>query len=63
MKDTSKSQIRKLMRLLEWADTYLQAMENCTSGGIGDDITALRQQIEEVLDYDPRGIKQDIFHD
>lgn len=51
------------MRLLEWSDTYLQAMENCTSGGIGDDITALRQQIEEVLECNPNGIKQDIYHD
>jgi hypothetical protein len=63
MKDTSKSQIRKLMRLLEWSDTYLQAMENCTSGGIGDDITALRQQIEEVLECNPNGIKGDIYND
>jgi nicotinamide mononucleotide (NMN) deamidase PncC len=63
MKDKTKSQTKTVMALLEWADTYLACMENCTSGGIGDDITELRQQIEEVLDYDPRGIKQDIFHD
>jgi hypothetical protein len=63
MRDTSKSQIKKLMRLLEWADTYLQAMENCTSGGIGDDITRLRQQIEQVLECDPNAIREDIYHD
>jgi hypothetical protein len=63
MKDKTKSQTKTVMALLEWADTYLACMENCTSGGIGDDITELRQQIEEVLDYDPRGIKQDIYHD
>jgi hypothetical protein len=51
------------MRLLEWSDTYLQAMENCTSGGIGDDISALRQQIEAVLECDPNAIREDIYHD
>lgn len=63
MRDTSKAQIRKLMRLLEWADTYLQAMENCTSGGIGDDITRLRQQIEQVLECDPQSLTEDSLHD
>jgi hypothetical protein len=58
-----KIQIRKLMRLLEWADTYLACMENCTSGGIGDDITELRQQIESVLECDPNAVREDIFHD
>jgi hypothetical protein len=51
------------MRLLEWSDTYLQAMENCTSGGIGDDITALRQQIEQVLECDPQSVNEDSCHD
>jgi hypothetical protein len=63
MRDTSKTKVKKLLRLLEWADTYLACMENCTSGGIGDDITELRQQIEQVLECDQREITEDIFHD
>lgn len=63
MKDTSKTKVKKMLRLLEWADTYLACMENCTSGGIGDDITELRQQIEQVLECDQREITEDIFHD
>jgi nicotinamide mononucleotide (NMN) deamidase PncC len=63
MKDKTKSQTKTVMALLEWADTYLACMENCTSGGIGDDITALRQQIEEVLECNPNGIKEDIYND